>query len=101
MARRGVSFASFNLYNLNEPGLAIYRDTDGWDQDVYDRKIAWTAVMMRIMKADVFGFQELWHADSLSAALATAGLDGNTPPSPRPDMRGKRSSAPLPCAARS
>ncbi|MGB3315188.1 MAG: endonuclease/exonuclease/phosphatase family protein [Albidovulum sp.] len=75
MARRGVSFASFNLYNLNEPGLAIYKDTDGWDQDIYDRKIAWTAVMLRIMKADVFGFQELWHADSLTAALAMAGLD--------------------------
>lgn len=75
MAHPGVSFTSFNLYNLNEPGLPVYNDTDGWTQEVYDRKIAWSAAMLRIMRADVFGFQELWHAESLSAVLATAGLE--------------------------
>ncbi|GAB4382558.1 endonuclease/exonuclease/phosphatase family protein [Albidovulum sp.] len=77
MARRKISFCSFNLFNLNEPGLPIYKDTDGWDRQIYDLKIAWTAAMLRIMKADVFGFQELWHADSLAAALRAAGLDGD------------------------
>lgn len=75
MARRGVSFASFNLYNLNEPGLAIYRDTDGWTLEVYARKIVWTGAMLRLMQADVIGLQELWHAASLDATLAAAGMD--------------------------
>jgi hypothetical protein len=76
MPGRTVSFTTFNLYNLNEPGLPIYTDADGWTQDVYDRKIAWTARMLREMQADVFGFQELWHADSLARAFDAAGLGG-------------------------
>jgi endonuclease/exonuclease/phosphatase family metal-dependent hydrolase len=75
MAGKTVSFTSFNLFNLNEPGLPIYTDADGWTQDEYDRKITWTARMLREMEADVFGFQELWHAKSLDAALKAAGLD--------------------------
>lgn len=74
MTGRTVSFTTFNLLNLNEPGLPIYRDRDGWDAGIYGRKIDWTAAKLREMEADVFGFQELWHADSLDAALQAAGL---------------------------
>ncbi len=69
-----VSFTTFNLLNLNEPGKKIYTDKDGWTQDEYDRKIAWTARNLDILQADVFGFQELWHKDALTAAFAKAGL---------------------------
>jgi endonuclease/exonuclease/phosphatase family metal-dependent hydrolase len=75
MAKKTVSFTSFNLFNLNEPGLPMYDDPDGWTQAAYDRKIAWTARMLTDMRADVFGFQELWHGQSLTNALAAAGLD--------------------------
>ncbi|NJM83705.1 MAG: endonuclease/exonuclease/phosphatase family protein [Tabrizicola sp.] len=75
MAGKTVSFTSFNLFNLNEPGLPVYTDADGWTQAQYDLKISWTARMLREMLADVIGFQELWHAASLDAALAAAGLD--------------------------
>lgn len=75
MPGRTVSFTSFNLYNLNEPGLPVYTDRDGWTQAEYDRKITWTARMLQEMRADVFGFQEVWHADSVNAALMAAGLD--------------------------
>jgi hypothetical protein len=34
-----LSIGTFNLYNLNEPGLALYRDRDGWSQSEYERKI--------------------------------------------------------------
>lgn len=79
MSRNDISFTSFNLLNLNEPGLAIYRDTDGWDAEVYAKKIAWTARMLKVMRADVFGFQELWHGQSLRNALFAANLaDGYT-----------------------
>ncbi len=75
MATKTVSFASFNLLNLNEPGLPVYNDTDGWDADVYQRKIDWSARMLREMPADVFGFQEVWHGDSLRNVVRTAGLE--------------------------
>lgn len=74
MNLRELSIATFNLYNLNEPGLRLYTDGDGWSQEEYERKIAWTVRQLTIFKSDVFGFQELWHAASLAKALAVAGL---------------------------
>lgn len=75
MKLKTVSFTTFNLYNLNEPGLPIYTDANGWTQAEYDRKIVWTSRLLREMQADVFGFQELWHGDSLRMALTAAGFD--------------------------
>lgn len=72
MRLRKLSFTTFNLLNLNEPGKAIYSDTDGWDQDIYDKKIEWTARNIRLMQSDVFGFQELWHAKSLENAFTAS-----------------------------
>lgn len=84
MAKGDISFASFNLFNLNEAGRRIYGDQDGWTPEQYAAKIAWTANMLGCIKADVIGFQELWHAASLQAAFAKAGLidqyDLLTPP---------------------
>ncbi len=75
MARTQVTFATCNLYNLNEPGLRIYRDEDGWSQEEYDRKLRWTAQAISNIKADVWAFQELWHADSLENVFAATTLD--------------------------
>jgi hypothetical protein len=69
-----VSFTTFNLLNLNEPGLPMYNDKDGWEGAIYSKKIAWTANCLNVMSADVFGFQELWHRSSLEAAFTSAGL---------------------------
>lgn len=74
MNARQLSIASFNLYNLNCPGQAVYTDRDGWSAEEYARKIAWTARQLSVMKSDVFGFQELWHAQAITDALALAGL---------------------------
>jgi len=71
-----LSVATFNLYNLNEPGLPLYTDEDGWDSEAYERKIAWTAHQLQLLRSDVFAFQELWHAGSLRRAVRAAGLDG-------------------------
>ena len=38
MAARDISFASFNLLNLQIPGEAVYSDKDGWDQNTFDKK---------------------------------------------------------------
>ena len=90
-----LSFATFNLYNLNEPGLALYTDKDGWSQEEYDRKIDWMAQQLNTLKSDVFGFQELWHAESLVKALEAAGLTDEYDILVPPDAVGKR----IVCAA--
>lgn len=76
MDLREFSVATFNLYNLNEPGLPLYNDEAGWDQDAYGMKIAWTAHQLNLLRSEVFGFQELWHEASLRSALDAAGLAG-------------------------
>ncbi|MEO1328577.1 MAG: endonuclease/exonuclease/phosphatase family protein [Pseudomonadota bacterium] len=91
---RSFSVTTFNLYNLNEPGLRIYRDADGWSEAEYRRKIAWSRRLVRALDADVFGFQELWHKDSLKEILDISALSDYEPLAPD-DATGKK----IVCAA--
>ena len=63
--RTQFAIATFNLYNLNRPGLPIYSDADGWDAAAYEQKIAWARSIILRNPADVWGFQELWHKEAL------------------------------------
>ncbi len=66
MARRTqFALATLNLYNLNRPGLRMYRDPDGWDRAAYDRKLDWLRRTILQHPSDVWGFQELWHRQAL------------------------------------
>ncbi len=90
-----LRIGTFNLYNLNEPGLPVYTDKDGWSQAEYDRKIVWTSRVIATLKPDVLGFQELWHANSLVRALEASGLEAEYDLVAPPDADGKR----IVCAA--
>jgi hypothetical protein len=46
--------------------MPIYKDKDGWSTAEYDAKIAWTRSVLKAMPTDVWGFQELWHAEALA-----------------------------------
>ncbi len=74
MKLKSFSIATFNLFNLNKAGLPVYSDSDGWTPDEYKLKIAWTARQLKLMDADVVGFQEMWHGDVIVDALAAAGM---------------------------
>jgi hypothetical protein len=63
------SVATFNLLNLNEPGVQMYGDTEGWSNEEYQKKITWTAHQIDLLDADIIAFQELWHAESLRNAF--------------------------------
>lgn len=71
---RKVSFTSFNLYNLNEPGLPLYSKSTGHSDELVARKIAWSAAMLRLARGDAFGFQELWHRGPLERMFQQAGM---------------------------
>ncbi len=45
--RTQVSFTTFNLYNLHLPGERIYRDSDGWNTQEYNKKIDWTSRVVK------------------------------------------------------
>lgn len=95
MKLKQLSIATFNLYNLNKPGLAIYTDQDGWSDDEYRKKILWTAQQIDFQRPDIFGFQELWHADCLNEALEKTGLKNDYDLLAPPNANGKR----IVCAA--
>jgi endonuclease/exonuclease/phosphatase family metal-dependent hydrolase len=77
MARniRDISFASFNLYNLQvvggttHPGAAPFTTMD------YETRLAWAAGLLHELDADVIAFQELWSAQALRDLFDRAGLD--------------------------
>ncbi|WP_420963737.1 endonuclease/exonuclease/phosphatase family protein [Brucella sp. IR073] len=74
MNLKRLSIGTFNLYNLNEPSLPIYSDANGWSREEYERKVDWTQRMIRTLRPDVMGFQELWHRNSIARALEDSGL---------------------------
>lgn len=70
-----LSVTTFNLYNLNLPGLPLYKGSRPWSEDEYARKIRFTSDLIGLLKSDVYGFQELWHGDALAKVFAEAELD--------------------------
>ncbi len=74
MSRTKLSFATCNLYNLNEPGLRMYTNASGWSQDEYDKKISWTSHLLANLQTDVWAFQELWHLKSLQTVFKKTSL---------------------------
>jgi len=73
---RNISFATFNLYNLQLPGKAMHPGGHPYSQEQYDAKIAWSAGMLARLDADVIAFQELWSGQCLEDLFAAAGLAG-------------------------
>ena len=90
-----LSIGTFNLYNLNEPGVPIYTDQDGWTQAEYDLKIDFTQEMIRRLRPDILGLQELWHAASIARALDASGQSAEYDILAPPDADGSR----IVCAA--
>lgn len=77
---RDLSFATFNLLNLQVPGGLTYSTTPPFPdtpegRDAYSRKISWTAGQIVRLDAEVIGFQELWARQALVDAFEKAGLD--------------------------
>jgi predicted extracellular nuclease len=71
---RDISFATFNLYNLNLPGQPIYDNTTGWSDAEYDAKTSWIGQQIRALDADVIGFQECWDPKALKQCFDKAKL---------------------------
>jgi endonuclease/exonuclease/phosphatase family metal-dependent hydrolase len=76
MARntRDISFASFNLYNLQLPGREMYPGGRPYSPEEYAAKLAWGAEALRRLDADVIAFQELWSRGALEELFEAAGL---------------------------
>lgn len=90
MADRDICFASFNLYNLQLPGEPVYSNSQGWSEEQYGRKIAWSGGVVRRLEAHFIGFQELWAREALDDVLAEAGMAGTHTALVPPGHNGKK-----------
>ncbi|PON13987.1 nuclease [Candidatus Entotheonella serta] len=71
---REISFATFNLYNLQLPNLPWRRNANPYTEEEYGRKVEWSAAMLRRLDADVIAFQELWSKKCLEDIFEAAQL---------------------------
>lgn len=72
MADRDLSFASFNLLNLQLPGEPWRGHS--YTPAQYQEKLAWSAAAIQTLDADVIAFQELWSKRCLLELFDLAGL---------------------------
>lgn len=95
MARRTqISFSTFNLYNLNAPDKQMYRNT-GWSQEQFNKKVAWSANVIKQLNSKIWGFQELWDQEVLETVFKKARVFNKYKLLTEPNLDGKRIS----CAA--
>ncbi len=77
--KRDISFATFNLLNLQQPGKRTYSNkalfaNDDHGRALYHQKIQWTAKQIKELDATVIAFQELWSRASLIDVFEQADL---------------------------
>lgn len=72
---RDISFATFNLYNLQVVGGTTHPGSPPFTQANYDARLRWAAGRLHEADADVIAFQELWSAQPLRDLFERAGLD--------------------------
>ena len=77
--KRDISFATFNLLNLQQPGKRTYSNKalfadDPQGQAQYAQKTEWIANKIKQLDATVIAFQELWSEASLIEVFAQANL---------------------------
>jgi predicted extracellular nuclease len=73
MRGKTIKVATFNVENLILPGVSFY-DNKKYSQTEYDRKIDWIANQLKLLNADVVGFQEIFQAEALQAAVDKSGI---------------------------
>jgi len=67
---------TFNLYNLALPERRYYNRQ--YSQSDYQQKIAWIGAQLNRLQSDILGFQEIFHAEALQAALRASGQHGDS-----------------------
>ena len=73
MAKKELKLATFNLFNLQLPNKPMYRGKK-YSQAQYNRKVEWSATILKELQADIIGFEELWSPECLDDVFNKAGM---------------------------
>ncbi|NPV00802.1 MAG: endonuclease/exonuclease/phosphatase family protein [Brevinematales bacterium] len=66
-----LKLANFNVRNLAMPGTKVYGRTVASDE--YDKKTGWMGERLKLMGADIVGFQEVFEHEALVRAVELSG----------------------------
>ena len=70
MKLKEFSVATFNLFNLQDPGRPMNRGQRPWTPEEFLLKVQWTVwILGVVMKPDIAGLQELWSKTALDAVM--------------------------------
>lgn len=70
MNLKAFSVATFNLFNLQDPGKAMNSGQTPWTPEEFLLKMQWTVWQLGVvLKPDIVGLQELWSKTALDAVL--------------------------------
>ncbi|MEA5536321.1 endonuclease/exonuclease/phosphatase family protein [Crocosphaera sp. XPORK-15E] len=67
--QKSFNVGTFNLYNLVLPQVKYHGNRE-YTPEVYQQKKAWINHQLNLMKADIIGFQELFHQEALQEIIA-------------------------------
>jgi hypothetical protein len=76
VARARFSVATFNLYNLQLPGVKMNPGQKVWTEAEFAMKVDWIARQLTILDPDLVGLQELWSREAMERVLARSALKG-------------------------
>lgn len=70
MNLKAFSVATFNLFNLQDPGKPMNSGQTPWTPEEFLLKMQWTVWQLGVvLKPDIVGLQELWSKTALDAVL--------------------------------
>ncbi|MET8776840.1 endonuclease/exonuclease/phosphatase family protein [Nocardia sp. NPDC004654] len=69
------SVATFNMFNLQDPGQPMNPGQRPWTEAEFTRKADWIAGQLTTLDVDIVGLQEVWSKTALEKVVAAGGLE--------------------------
>ncbi len=70
-----ISICTMNVLNLAAAGQTTHNSSRPLTEEQVTSKVGWISEKLKLTNADLYAFQEVWHADTLKRCFAEAGLD--------------------------
>ena len=70
-----IKFATFNLFQFAAPPFSWYFKKDRFTKEQWEEKLSWIKNQIKIMDADIIGFQEVFSIDELKELCKELGYE--------------------------
>ena len=70
-----IKFATFNLFQFTAPPFSWYFKKDKFSKEQWEKKLSWIKNQIKLMDADIIGFQEVFSIDELKQLCKELGYE--------------------------